>query len=359
MKKAGEIIFVLNTFGLTGGVKVVFEHANRLAKKGYSVKLVHVLRLDDSISGHLLALLKKIRHLVGPKKSSWFPLSPSIKLEHRFGLRGLVFAEGSKIIATANETADLVNELDWPVEAKFYYILDYESWTRRSDLVDKTYGYALRQLVLSSAIKAKLLARGFGHSAVIVPGGIDYDFFYCQDKQATARKEILMLYHPLPKKGFATGLEAIKLLKAKRPDWRLVVFGAHEKPSSGLIDEFHYQPAPEKLQELYRRAGIFFYPALEEGFGLTILEAATAKCAIAVTAVGWAGEIGVDGKNLLFVEKGDAVVMAETLDRLAGDNDLRLSLGDEAALIAKDFSWAESNERLVRALGIQKKDRPF
>jgi glycosyltransferase involved in cell wall biosynthesis len=91
----------------------------------------------------------------------------------------------------------------------------------------------------------------------------------------------------------------------------------------------------EVLAEM-QRAAIFVAPAVYEPFGLTILEAACAGCALVLSDIPTFRELW-DGAAL-FVEPRDDASLAATLARVAGDEPLRRTLQRRAAFRAQRCS---------------------
>lgn len=351
INKKSKIIFVLNTLGLTGGVKVVFEQANLLANKGHEVHLVHLLKVKPGALPTFLAMLKKIKYIFkGNRGIKWFKLSPKISIHRISNLKHLKLSHNDIIVATANETADYVNSLRHNPDNKYYYVQDYEKWTRDKHLVDRSYLYPLKKIAISKNV-AENIEKELGQKFItIIPPGIDLSFFKCEQKKIDAKVKILMLYHPLAKKGFAKGLRAIENIKKIHTNIEFIAFGAYRKPATNAIDRYYYKPSKEVLRDLYCESNIYLYTALEEGFGLTLLEAAASRCAIVTTKVGWTQEYGRDNQNLLFVDKTNIESITNTLKDLIGDEDKLISLGQEAEKIAQNFTWEESNNKLEALL---------
>ena len=145
-----KFIFVVNTLGLTGGIKVIFIHANYLANQGHDVSIVHLLKLEDSLKGILVGRIKSLKYLLtglrGKKEPGWFSLDPRIKISHRYSLDKI--GEFDALIATANETADWVANVPDHLGEKYYFVQDYESWTREQTSVDATYTLPLKKIVI-------------------------------------------------------------------------------------------------------------------------------------------------------------------------------------------------------------------
>jgi glycosyltransferase involved in cell wall biosynthesis len=81
-----------------------------------------------------------------------------------------------------------------------------------------------------------------------------------------------------------------------------------------------------------------------EPFGLVIVEAMACGKAVIVSAAGGAAEIVNDGVDALTYRPGDVAALAALMTRLAGDDEMRRTLGQAAASAARRFG----HERLAR-----------
>jgi glycosyltransferase involved in cell wall biosynthesis len=100
-----------------------------------------------------------------------------------------------------------------------------------------------------------------------------------------------------------------------------------------------------------RRAAIFVSPARYEPFGLTVLEAAQAGCALVLSDIATFREIW--NGAALFVGPDDADAMAAVLNRLIADPRLRSRLSAAARKRARRYSaqrMAQNTARVYREL---------
>jgi glycosyltransferase involved in cell wall biosynthesis len=106
-------------------------------------------------------------------------------------------------------------------------------------------------------------------------------------------------------KNHARLIEAMRLVRASRPETRLVLTG-------GALDGLGDLPdwvdrlglvSSERLRELYRTASVLAFPSLYEGFGLPPLEAMASGCPVAASDAGSIPEVC-----------GDAAVLFDPLD---------------------------------------------
>jgi glycosyltransferase involved in cell wall biosynthesis len=89
-----------------------------------------------------------------------------------------------------------------------------------------------------------------------------------------------------------------------------------------------YQPA--QLGDVLRGAHLVVSTSHTEGLPISILEAFAHERPVVATSVGGVPELVVDGENGLLVPPNDAAAVAEAIERLAGDDKLRLRLGVNA-----------------------------
>lgn len=108
------------------------------------------------------------------------------------------------------------------------------------------------------------------------------------------------------------------------------------------IDVLGYVPAA-KLEELYRRARIFAFPSLDEGFGMPVLEAMAHG--VPVIASNCSALPEAAGGAALLIDPRDTDALGQTLARLATDEDLRDDLARRGLDRARIFTWESAVER--------------
>jgi glycogen synthase len=94
--------------------------------------------------------------------------------------------------------------------------------------------------------------------------------------------------------------------------------------------------SPEELAGEYSRASIYALPARYEPFGLSVLEAAHAGCALVLGDIPSLREIW--GSAALFVRPDDRIALAGALQALISDEALRHAFGERARAHAANFS---------------------
>jgi glycosyltransferase involved in cell wall biosynthesis len=102
------------------------------------------------------------------------------------------------------------------------------------------------------------------------------------------------------------------------------------------------------LQELYRRAAVFCYPSLGEGFGLPVLEAMDAGAAVVTSDVSSLPEVGGDAAQ--YVDPLDVADITRGIATVLRDPDRRAQLVARGHERAATFSWNRFAQEILAAL---------
>jgi glycosyltransferase involved in cell wall biosynthesis len=163
------------------------------------------------------------------------------------------------------------------------------------------------------------------------------------------RKERIVIspFNLEPRKNLATLLRAVAKLP---PDFELVLFGraaVNEERERDFLAEVERLGLRDRvkvtgflseadLSSLYRRAAVFAFPSLYEGFGLPVLEAMAAACCVIAHKDSAMPEIIGDAGMLM--DMRDESALASALVTALNDDGLRFRLGTAAAERAQEFS---------------------
>jgi glycosyltransferase involved in cell wall biosynthesis len=177
----------------------------------------------------------------------------------------------------------------------------------------------------------------------------------------TSSPTVLFVGRLMAEKGIFDLLEAMRQLASKGTHVALVVAG--DGPSAaevraksaalGLerqIDMRGYLSGAA-LRAAYAEADIFALPTYwAEGFPTVIMEAMHAGLPIVTTPLRGAVDQLVQGKHSLFVPPHRPDLLAAALERLAGDEPLRLLMGSDNRLKVKDFAPEKVARRYLEIL---------
>jgi glycosyltransferase involved in cell wall biosynthesis len=101
------------------------------------------------------------------------------------------------------------------------------------------------------------------------------------------------------------------------------------------------------VNEIYNRSRIFLCSSHVEGFGLPSIEAMACGAALVTTSNGGADDYAIHGETALVCEPGDVTAMADHIERLLHDDELRIQLARQGGeYVRQTFDWDASAERL-------------
>lgn len=144
-----------------------------------------------------------------------------------------------------------------------------------------------------------------------------------------------MVSRLIEQKGIIYALEAFARVCAEYPAAQLVIAGDGELRAAlearsnvlGLAGRVHFLGWREDAPAVLRALDIFLMPSLWEGFGLTLLEAMSARLPVIASHVSAIPEVVVHGETGYLVARRDPDAIAYALRLLLADRLLRQHLG--------------------------------
>ena len=130
-------------------------------------------------------------------------------------------------------------------------------------------------------------------------------------------------------KGHIYLIRAVKILIDKNPNLKLLIIGdgperknlENESVKLGLNNSILFLGEIRETVLYYKLADIFILPSINEGFGLSVVEAMSNKLLVIASSVGGIPEIIKDSVNGFLVEPGSPIKLAEVIsDTISKDN---------------------------------------
>ncbi|MBQ1429162.1 MAG: WecB/TagA/CpsF family glycosyltransferase [Kiritimatiellae bacterium] len=158
---------------------------------------------------------------------------------------------------------------------------------------------------------------------------------------------LIEAYSRLPRETAAA--HPLVLAGADWKDAEIVHEAAKRSPNAAFI-RFTGFVTGEKLAEVWAEAGLYVFPSLFEGFGLSLIEAMAQGIPCACSNNGSLGEIAGDVALTFDPESVDeiAAALARLLDESAAEREARIKRGFEWI---KRFSWEDHAKGIVELIG--------
>jgi spore coat protein SA len=190
-----------------------------------------------------------------------------------------------------------------------------------------------------------------------IPNGADPELFYPPapgDEPNNAVPNILYVGRLHPEKGAHVLINAMRILQERKVEVLCKVvgsaFSSGSKPtpyvesllkSSPSNVRFEGHRSGKRIAEEYRTVEIFCCPSIwQEPFGNVNIEAMATGVPVVATRVGGIPEIGAEG-GVLLVEPNSPTEMADALQKLIQDKDLRVKMAAEGlSSFRRRYTWA-------------------
>lgn len=189
-----------------------------------------------------------------------------------------------------------------------------------------------------------------------IPNGADEALFHPRPKaevRTTVVTEVLYVGRLQPEKGVHVLIDAMRVLQERNVDvvCRVVgsaIFGGN-KPTpyvNSLLKasptnvRFEGRRSAQRIAEEYRAADILCCPSIwQEPFGNVNIEAMASAIPVVATRVGGIPEIAADG-GVLLVEPGSVVGLADALQKLIEDKELRITVAEKGLRsFQRRYTW--------------------
>jgi glycosyltransferase involved in cell wall biosynthesis len=203
------------------------------------------------------------------------------------------------------------------------------------------------------------------HTQAIVSTVLTDDEFHEREDTCQADPlKLLFLGYVRPEKGLEYLIQALGRLKTHRP-WKLIVVGpwddypdykqkidrliAEAKIGDRIQWEGYVSYGPALLGHM-QRADIFVLPTLSEGTPRTLVEARASSCPIIASNVGGIPTSVQNAHDGLLVPSKDPDALADAIDRVIADGDLRRRLVRNGLATARELTVDRFADRVIASL---------
>lgn len=248
--------------------------------------------------------------------------------------------------------------------------LQYHAVDRRlNGLVADANRYAAA-ITANSDFTKKLYLDLFGQAlkkkTKVIPGGVNIEVFESSKKyiadinkkyKLTDKKVVLFTGRLIKSKGIeyliraAGHIHGTIVIVGDGPERKILEKQVKKRKLKNVVF-VGYIENKEFLHAFYERADVYVSPTVWEGFGLTIVEAMAAHTPVIASNQGGIVSIIKNGVNGFMVSPRSGKVIADTVNMLLDDDDLRKKISDEAyRTVVEKFTWnkiTDEYEKLYR-----------
>jgi glycosyltransferase involved in cell wall biosynthesis len=228
-------------------------------------------------------------------------------------------------------------------------------WKERIGFSTRLSSYLATQVIaVSGSVKCELIELGVPDRKVIVrlnPRRLGAsarvrDRSSVRQSYGYSEQEVVIttVGHAVPVKGWDLLVRAFQRIHSADSRTRLLLIGGFERPEeqefykqlqtqladTGLKSKVLFAGHVENVAELLGAADLFVMPSRSEGCANALIEGLEAGLPCVATKVGSAEQVIVPGVNGFLVNRGDEIVVAQALQELTRDNELRRSFARAA-----------------------------
>jgi len=336
-KLSRNIAFVLPTTDISGGINVIFKHAEILRKRGWDVSLI------DTIDKK--SLKKAQKQYAYRLDISGYNVITECKTE--------IVAHFDTMVATLWSTLDYIKAYE-NTNNRLYFVQNYETdfypWGSGKSrfLANATYSDQtdIKYVTMSLWCKSWLWDR-FVKDSKYASNGIDLAFYPRHGRDFSGRIKILV--EGDSKSEYKNTDEAFRIIEKLDPSKFEVSYLSYRKEPKDWyrVDHFYNRIPWENVGEIYAQCDILVKTSLLESFSYPPLEMmATGGLSVVVPNDGNV-EYLRDGENCLFYEQGNIEDGVAKVKMLVEDKHLRGRLIEGGLKTAKDYEWSKREDDIV------------
>jgi glycosyltransferase involved in cell wall biosynthesis len=239
-----------------------------------------------------------------------------------------------------------------------------------AQLETKAFAAARQVIAVSELVRQQLIDSGVEpEKIVVIENGVDIDMFTPSPRTIAAEGvNVSVALFVGDIRSRRKNLDTVLLALRQTSNVRLMVAGdARSSPfpaqvpdliKAGRVQFLGYRSDVHKLMT---EADFFVFPSRAESMALVFLEAMASGLPVISASSAGAAPLITPEAGIVLDDPNDVDGLAAAMQRLAGDPELRASMGREARRIAEEHTWermAERYEALFKSTVEEKTERP-
>lgn len=320
-----KIIYCLESTGVAGGHKVVFDHLNLLSALGWEVELYAMSR------------------------PMWYRTNFPVTIVPSYSAMQTMLEKEKDaiIVATWWKTQKPVYEsCKKSGSTPVYFVQDIEtSYYGENDpigtIVMQSYEKDMEYITTSDWNMKQL--SDLSIQATKINPAIDHNVFKVDPVIVRQNRQLLALNRSHPLKNIGMTVAAWNRLGNKEYDY--VMFGIDPKPASDMA-KLVYNPTDKQVARIYSEATFLIQTSKHEGFCLPILEAMACGAVVITTDADGNADFCRDEVNCIIVDQGDDEMLAKKIEEWIEEPQKLDFLQAEGYETAKRFNFKRMGEEL-------------
>ncbi|CAN5810595.1 N/A [soil metagenome] len=322
-----------------GGDTGLFRIARYLAEFGHLCRVYVVSwgRLEGYSTEQIRAYM---RQHFGATRAEYFMWNETV-------------ADADATVATFWPTAELVAKLP-NGGRRFYMVQDYEPSFYPGDefhtnRAENTYRLGFHCITLGPWL-AQLLREQFRATASYFDFAVEREIYRPRPAARAGKQRVCFYARPAtPRRAYALGVEALRLVKEEQPKVEIVLFGAEDLTP---VPPFEFVQRgllkPEELAQLFSSSTVGLVLSLSNP-SFVPLEMMACRCAVVeIASERWEGVL-THGENAWLAEP-NAPALAEAMLRLLRDSELREKIAENGLRHAQTLHWRDSARQVEAVL---------
>ncbi len=360
-----KIVYAIRHVGMTGGVKVFFQHVELLRNMGHEVHLIARFIDEEWEFKAKPEIVPSFTDRYVPDAEAIVVTTPKDveelwKIAHKRGIPLFHFMQGFEPDYVLERIrGDVIPSRFRPkgMATRIQYMKKILGWKRKLKRFDSLYRLPTIKIVISPHLLNSLKNR-LNIPSYLLPNGIDLTVFYPKEKEPAYSGAIKILSvgnANIEYKAIPDIWEAVRILKAEG----VKVFLTRVSPAditeaekkSGVVDRFFVRISEKEMADLYRESHILIAASTEiEGFGLPPVEAMASGTPIILTRVSPFLAFDPAHDYAYFVDVHKPQEIAKGVVEIAQNKEFRNSIIKRGFEVAQKYSLERTGKGLEEIL---------
>lgn len=352
-----RVTFIAPVPNMSGGCRIIAEHARLLHERGHEVTVVCGRHSKPSLRAKLKRVARGKLGWVSRQRASHLDNAryPVFRLNRPRPITENDVPDADVVLSSWWETTEWMMGFGPEKGQKVAFLQGHEIFPWLPvERVRAVWHLPIQKIVVSRWLQAIAQDEYGDHDAILVPNGLDTDHFRFVERERNRRWIIGAMassLKPTSFKRFWLAVETVKLLQDRGHDVQFTGFGNKVDPSQMPKDSrFEISPEQDRIAEIYASCDCWLFTSDKEGYGLPLLESMACGTPVVATPAGAAPELLESGGGVL-VDSDDPNVLADAVERVLGLPDAEWRAMSQAARDeAERHSWAVIGDQMETAL---------